>query len=419
MDSDAETTAAIRLAWPGKASPEAILRQAAAGGMALPPLVEHFLPDAASPGLLHEADNLAVMAGLLAGEKLQLVYMDPPFAVGDVFAVRLPDGGKAVAYDDRWPGGDAAFLSMIHPRLVLARELLHGGGLLCLHCDNRMAGYFRSLLDEIFGRALLVNEIIWSYGQGGANRRRFGAKHDTILVYAKSREWYFDETAARIPFTPHKHDQRGRNYGGNMGVDEAGRPYVEKWGTGRKRKYRYYLDEGKQCPDVWTDIPSLQSAAGERTGYPTQKPLALLHRLITAFSRPGDLVGDFFCGSGTTALAAAAAQRRWIAADQSPLAIHHTRLRLLREGIPHQRHSPPPELETITCKAAGTESGPHLQWADIPFPAEIIVTAPTSPGDGVLRPTRAFFPGADPIPCSPAMQATDARGRTVALRPVE
>jgi hypothetical protein len=143
-----------------------------------------------------------------------------------------------------------------------------------------------------------------------------------------------------------------------MGVDEEGRTYVEKWGTGKKKLYRYYLDEGKLPEDVWTDIQSIQSAAGERVDYPTQKPAPLIERVIKGSSREGDLVADFFCGSGTTSAVAEKFGRKWIAADLGKFAIHTTRKRMI--GVQRQLKSEGKNYRAFEILNLGKYERQHL-----------------------------------------------------------
>lgn len=331
-----------RLEWPGREAAMAMATDVCTNTVDDFHLAESF-SESPAPGGVYQGDNLKILAHLANRRtRFNLIYADPPFLVGRNFhqktRVKLPDGRivnvQSNAYDDHWNRDESAYLSMILPRLILMREVLADDGVFCLHADHRMIGYLRALLDEIFGRERFRNEIIWNYAQGSAPANRFPCKHDTILVYTKGKSAPFNATEARIPYTPHAQDKRGKNYGGTMGIDEDGREYVEKWGTGKRKKYRYYLDEGKTCPDVWTDIQSIQSAAGERTGYPTQKPLAILDRLIRVYTNPGDHVADFFAGSGTTAAAAASLERKWLVADASPQAVHQVRKRLLSTMTP-------------------------------------------------------------------------------------
>ncbi|MBW2595183.1 MAG: site-specific DNA-methyltransferase [Deltaproteobacteria bacterium] len=270
---------------------------------------------------------------------LKLIYIDPPFDVGADFSMDIEIGGdtftkkpnilEEIAYRDTWGKGADSFIAMIYERLVLMRDLLAEDGSIYVHCDWRVTAYIRMVLDEVFGKDNILNEIIWYFSQGGKGAKLFAKKHNTILFFGKSKQPLFNEKDVRLPFTPHKQDSSGKNYGGRMGVDDDGREYVEKWGTGKKKLYRYYLDEGKLPEDVWLDIQSIQSAAGERVAYPTQKPEALLERIIKASSKKGDLVADFFCGSGTTAAVAEKLGRKWIVSDLGKFAIHTTRKRMI------------------------------------------------------------------------------------------
>jgi DNA modification methylase len=270
---------------------------------------------------------------------LKLIYIDPPFDVGADFSMDIEIGDETftkkpsiieeIAYRDTWGRGADSFVAMLSERLSLMRDLLADDGSIYVHCDWRLTAYVRLILDELFGKDNLINEIIWYFSQGGKGASYFGKKHNTLLFYGKSQSPLFNEKDVRLPFTPHKQDSSGKNYGGRMGRDEDGREYVEKWGTGKKKLYRYYLDEGKLPEDVWTDIQSIQSAADERIAYPTQKPEALIERVIKASSRKGDLVADFFGGSGTSAAVAERLGRRWISADLGKFAIHTTRKRLI------------------------------------------------------------------------------------------
>jgi len=253
-------------------------------------------------------DNKLVMASLLKNfkGKIDLIYIDPPFDVGADFTMNVPLGNgddevfkdqsalEMVAFRDTWGKGLDSYVQMMGERLCLMKELLSEKGSIYLHCDWRVNSVLRLLMDETFGNGKFFNEVIWYYSQGGKSVKYFAKKHDTILAYSKADSAIFNSKAVRLPFTPHKQDKSGKNYGGRMGVDENGRPYVEKWGTGKKKLYRYYLDEGKLAEDVWTDIQSIQSAATERCYYATQKPQALLERIIKASSNDDSLVADFF-----------------------------------------------------------------------------------------------------------------------------
>lgn len=316
------------LDWPGKIG---ALRRKERPLPPPPPLLLEEIHGARAPrsrgcdNLLIRGDNRLVLASagggplgeaLASAGGIRLIYMDPPFAVGTDFCMPVAEGAggeavRAVAYSDVW-SGLPAFLSMLHERLLLAREALAPDGVLYLHCDYRTAAHLRLLLDEVFGPERFLGDIVWHYTGGGRARRWFSRKHDRILCYAASSRWYFNPDAVRVPYKP------GSGYAKSGITSAAGKRYMPH-------------PDGTPVDDVW-DIPMVNPMAGERNGYPTQKPERLLERIILASSRPGDLVADFFCGSGTTAAVAARLGRRWLAVDDSPLAVHATRKRLLAQG---------------------------------------------------------------------------------------
>jgi DNA modification methylase len=263
------------------------------------------------------ADNLKIMQ-LMASESIDLIYIDPPFNTG-----RLQRNKKHEhSFSDCFKNLDA-YLSFMQPRLQQMHRLLKNTGSLFVHVDYRVVHYLKVELDKIFSPKNFINEIIWHYSSGGGKSlKSFKKRHDTILWYAKNKNnYYFCDSYIRLPYTPHKQNSSGKNYGGTMGRDANGREYVEKWGTGKKKKYRYYIDKGKMPEDVWLDIKPLNSAAKERTGYPTQKPIKLLQRIILATTQPNDIVADFFCGSGTTCKAAELLNRKYLGIDSNPQAI--------------------------------------------------------------------------------------------------
>jgi adenine-specific DNA-methyltransferase len=328
-------------------------------------------------------DNLLAMAALLAGDentpslrgKVDLIYIDPPFDSKADYRTKITLPGveleqkptviEQFAYSDTWVDGTASYLAMITPRLILMRELLSDTGSIYVHLDWHVGHYVKLILDDVFGRQNFANEIIRHYQVGGKSERFYARKHDNIFFYAKNLEKaQFYPKEIRLPFTPHKQDKSGKNYGGRMGVDDDGRAYVEKWGTGNKKLYRYYLDEGKIPEDVWeyTDeepLPknlkaalnnichmlgnrvlyedvwtsqTIQSAANERTNYATQKPESLLERIIKGATLDRGLVLDFFGGSGTTAAVAEKLGRRWITTDLGKPACMIMRKRLIDQN---------------------------------------------------------------------------------------
>lgn len=263
-----------------------------------------------TPNRLILGDNLRVMRGL-PDESIDLIYIDPPFFTG---REQRANGAGAHVFDDAWAGGLDAYLAWLRERVTEMRRLLRPAGVLYVHCDFHAGHYIKVLLDEAFSVEHFQNEIIWHYGLGAANAtRHFLRKHDTIFVYRKSDAATFnvvrgDVTPAMLAKYCHE-DARGR--------------YMMSRGR------RYYLKGGKPLDSVW-DIPAIAATSRERLGYPTQKPEALLERVILASSNEGDVVADFCCGSGTTPAVAQRLGRRWLACDASPAAIEITAERLGR-----------------------------------------------------------------------------------------
>jgi len=263
-------------------------------------------------------DNLSVMAGLLPEYegRVHLIYADPPFFTNRKFHARIgrgedsrkPAGWQlADGYPDHWKDLDA-YLQFLYERLALMTRLLAPNGTLYLHLDWHADAYARLLLDELLGPESLLNEIIWTYHGPSPIRTAFNRKHDTILAYVKGPKYTFNADAVREPYNP------------STVKTFAASP---KAGFGKIPN----LARGK-VPEDWWYFPVVARLHKERTGYPTQKPEALLERIILASSNPGDLVADFFCGSGTTPLVAARTGRRFLAADENFRAVHTTRKRL-------------------------------------------------------------------------------------------
>ena len=258
--------------------------------------------------LIVEADNAAVLP-LLPSGAFDLIYIDPPFNTGrsqsrrtlsvvrdDENGDRTGYGGRryrsrllsALAYDDDY----ADYLAFLEPRLVRARELLARHGTLYLHSDHREAHYLKLLLDEIFGRGCFLNEIIWAYDYGAKTKRRWPAKHDTILVYVRDREAYHFDAAA---------------------VDRE--PYMAPGLVTAEKAAR-----GKLPTSVWwhTIVPT---NGREKTGYPTQKPEGVVRRMVAASSRPGGWCLDFFAGSGTLGAVCKGLGRHFVLVDSNPAAV--------------------------------------------------------------------------------------------------
>ncbi len=282
-------------------------------------------PQGSPSGSLHLGDNLPILRGM-PDESVDLIATDPPFNTGRHVNTQSGRPAADAEFSDRWAwerdvdaewlshvrehcplamrvvetsretAGEsmATYLCFMAARLVEMRRILKNDGSIYLHCDPTSSHYVKQLMDAVFGIDNFRNEIIWSYGLGGSSPKRYSRKHDVILFYTKSVRYTFNK-----PQTPAKSQRlKGRMKG---------------------------------ATDVW-DIPSLNNMAKERTGFPTQKPLALYERIIEASTNPGDLVLDPFCGSGTALVAAERLNRLWIGVDSNPKALETARERLDTEG---------------------------------------------------------------------------------------
>jgi site-specific DNA-methyltransferase (adenine-specific) len=285
----------------------------------------------AAPGRVILADNLAVLP-TLPDASVDLIYVDPPFNTGKrqtletLRTVRDDANGDRTGFQGQryrtLRVGSHAFedifddyVQFLEPRLHEFRRVLKPSGSLYVHLDAREVHYAKVLLDAIFGRACFLNEIIWAYDYGGRPRRRWPPKHDNILVYVRDpRRYYFDaEAAERIPYLAP----------GLVGAEKAAR--------------------GKRLTDTWwsTIVPT---SSRERTGYPTQKPLAIVRRIVRTSCPPGGLVADFFAGSGTAGEAAWENGRRYLLVDNNPAAIRIMRARFAETpGVVFEDYAVPPE----------------------------------------------------------------------------
>ena len=252
---------------------------------------------------------------------LKLIYIDPPFDVGADFTMNVeigesnyqkkPNVLEHIAYRDTWGLGQDSFLSMIYERLILMRDLLADDGCIFVHCDWRLNSHLRLVMNEIFGIDQFRNEIIWCYSGPGKNDKGFVKKHDSIIYYSKS--YLHNHNVQRI-----KHKSGIHNTGKFLGkINEV---------KGLKEQLE---SSGKRLEDWWTDIFTADRVRTERVGYPTQKPENLLRRIIDSSTKEGDLIADFFVGSGTTAATAEKMGRKWICSDLGKFAIHTTRKRLI------------------------------------------------------------------------------------------
>lgn len=276
--------------------------------------------------------------------KVQLIYLDPPALEGDVFTLPSALGGKKVPL----PSGFAYeenYLKWMRSILLGCQKLLSPEGSIYLHTDYRMSARLRLLMDEVFGAANFMDEIIWGYKSGGRATRFYPRRHDTLLFYRKSRKVYFHIDAVGKPRGPEK-----RNHMKQF-VDENGRVGFSI--RSRGKLYTYYEDDPVYPGDVWMDIDPLQPKDKERLGFASQKPEALLERIILASSREGDLICDLFSGSGTTAAVATRLKRPFLAVDASPLSLFTLRKRLLKQSASLSLLEPdtPPAPMTLSFPA--------------------------------------------------------------------
>ena len=271
-------------------------------------------------------DNKLILSSLKNGplreeiEKnggIKLIYIDPPFDVGADFSMEIEIGDDSftkkpnvleeIAYRDTWGKGADSFIAMIYERLILIKDLLAEDGSVYIHCDWRVTHYLRSILDEIFSKDNYINEIIWGYATGGASKEFYGRKHDTMHYVRKSDKYIYNPDEIRQQRTE-KSLKRAQNPNGA----------------------RITSDDTTKLPtDLWNDINALNPMEVERLDYPTQKPEALLERVIKASSNKNDIVADFFCGSGTTLAVAEKLGRKWIGSDLGKFGIHTTRKRMI------------------------------------------------------------------------------------------
>jgi DNA modification methylase len=318
-----------------------------------------------APDRLACADNAALLeAGAWppdAGspDLIDLIYVDPPFGTGTVR--RGSPAAGAPTYRDV-PDDPDRFVAWLRPRLRAMREALAAHGSLFVHLDYRSVHYVKVELDRLFGRSSFVNEIVWCYSVGGKSRRTFGRKHDTILWYARGRDYAFYPDAVRVPRKAGSHMRVVRGPDGQLVQEKTDRK------TGKV--YRYPVAAGKIPEDWWADIETLNRGDAERTGWPTQKPERLLARVIAATTRPGDLVADFFCGSGTTAAVAQRLDRHFLCADAAPEAIACAATRLERSGRAlAEAGTPPRDLAIYSGTPQSVSSEPSSSEPSSPDPS--------------------------------------------------
>jgi DNA modification methylase len=307
---------------------------------------------------LYYGDNLFILREHIPSNSVDLIYLDPPFNSNRNYNVLFKDEhgtdsqAQIKAFDDTWHWGlDAehafaellteapphitemiesmrdfigsnqmmAYLVMMTTRLIELHRVLKPTGSIYLHCDPTASHYLKMILDTIFGVKQFRNEIIWCYDTGGRAKTNFPKKHDIIFWYSKTNTYIFNYDEVALPrdtttmHEPILHDENNRLYQRNI-----------KFG----KEYRYYLDKGVLPNDWWVDIQALNPASKERLGYPTQKPLPLLERIIKAGSKPGDMILDPFCGCGTAVVAAEKLKRKWVGIDITHLGITAMKYRL-------------------------------------------------------------------------------------------
>jgi len=314
---------------------------------------------------------------------LKLIYIDPPFDVGADFSMNIEIGDEEftkepsvleeLAYRDTWGKGADSFIAMIHERLSLMHNLLATDGVIYVHCDSRVNSYIKLVLNEVFGNDRFVNEIVWKRRGGALNNfKSFGAVTDTILLYSKSEDYLFNAIRSKDSEDAKKYikerfvydDGDGRLYSRDPVTnpsatatptliyeykgykppakgwafskttmeewDRQGRLYFPPDKSQRIRR-KTFLDEyeGQPIQNLWSDIYVINSQASESLGYPTQKPEELLIRILQTSTKEGDLVADFFAGSGTTLAVAEKIGRKWIGSDLGKFSVHTTRKRMI------------------------------------------------------------------------------------------
>ncbi|GAA0607678.1 hypothetical protein GCM10009001_26250 [Virgibacillus siamensis] len=307
----------------------------------------------AHKNMLYFGDNLFVLKTHIKSDSVDLIYLDPPFNsnrdYNQIFT--YPDGAKSTAqievFEDTWYWNSdveksfaetinyyhnnlvsnflismrqllgtnqmMAYLTMMAPRLLEMYRVLKTNGVLFLHCDPSASHYLKMLIDAVFGFKNFQNEIIWCYRQGGRGKRNFAKKHDIIFFYSKGRDYTFNIDEVRVP------------YKGTGGYQTSGKGVTNSNGK------TYIPNEKGKVPEDWWDIPALPPMAKERVGYPTQKPLALLNRIIKSSSNKGDVILDPFCGCGTAIVSAQNLERNWIGIDITHIAITTIKDRLDKE----------------------------------------------------------------------------------------
>ena len=322
---------------------------------------------------LYYGDNLDVMKELLQekGSFIDLIYIDPPFNSKRNYNILFKDNVQIEAFDDTWsnyhyeenieeiqaiglkdvseylsfiekvmPSSYISYLSMMAIRIHYMRELLKDTGSFYLHCDPTMSHYLKTLCDLIFGKNNYRNEIVWSYQGTGQSKKGFKKKHDIIHFYIKTDKAYFSDEGSSEPISDFSKSKYKKE-------DEYG--LYKEIRHSDNTIHKQYLRQFQRIRDVW-ELPVINAMAKERLGYPTQKPLSLLERIVKASSKKGDIVADFFCGCGTTIDAANSLKRKWLGVDISTISVSLIERRLqdrhvLKEGKHYEKHGFPRDIE--------------------------------------------------------------------------
>ncbi len=307
-------------------------------------------------GVLYCDDNLQRLMQF-PSDCIDLIYLDPPFFSNRHYEVIWGDEAEVRSFEDRWQGGINVYIDWMRERMIELQRILKPTGTIYLHCDSHAGHYLKVMMDDLFGMNRFVNEVIWHYKtSSGAPNKWLHRNHDTIFRYANGPCDGVTWNHPKEPW-PEKTLKKWQK-------DEQGRIYRAQHKFGK----RYYIDpEGKLMDDVW-EI-TLSSRSHERLGYPTQKPEALLERIIRASSNKGDIVLDPFCGCGTTMAVAQKEKRQWIGIDISPTAVGLMQRRLRKLGAePQVENIPTSEIDLRTLKPFEFQNWVMQQVSGTPSP---------------------------------------------------
>lgn len=269
-------------------------------------------------GVIHCDDNKSVLAEI-PSDCIDLIYLDPPFFSNRNYEVIWGDEAEVRSFEDRWEGGIQVYTKWMRERAQEMYRVLKPTGSLYLHCDWHASAHLRVMMDDIFGPKHFQNEVIWYYRGGGVSKSRWGRRHDTILFYTKGADWTFNVDPVRTDYSDSVKESNPSRYDKSYRANKV---------------YEGYRPNplGKHPDDVWPIQPLMPSDKTERLGYPTQKPEALLERIILASSNKGDIVLDPFCGCGTAIAVAHKLDRAWLGIDISPTALGIMQRRMEKIG---------------------------------------------------------------------------------------